>query len=502
MVSSDVQRTPFSRVFLTEDGASPAHKPDYLGLARAGGVSFGQGNITPLRIPSRSQYDQFKIVDTILGAPDLPALTIEAYMAPVASDLMRIVNKRCAVDIQVHFGTCQNPEDFDGGWDVIKVLESARASNYSTSELGAIGPDQNAAVTETVPFSGERIYDVKHIRPSELAGSALTDIVNRVLICDSVTCGACGVASDGCQVMFAVTGPTTGSPGLPSELLYSKDGGATWSSAAITTLGIAEQAVDAACVGTYLAVVSASGGTGKISYAPIADILAGTATWASTTTGFVATKTPNRIISLGSSATWIAANGGYVYFTSDITAGVTVQQDGTLSAQNLNGVHAYDSRNIVVVGALNVVLQTVNGGDSWSLITGPAVGVALNCVWMHSVNEWLIGTAGGRLYYTLDAGLTWTEKAFDGSGFGSVRDIQFSSNVVGYLAHDTATPRGRVLRTVSGGNSWRVMPDERGQTVPATGSIRAIAACRDDVNVLLAGGTSTGGTDGYLAKYS
>lgn len=501
-MTAEVARTPYSRVFLIEDGAAPNNSPDYLGLAAATANSFKQGTLTPVRKPSPDRYGDFDVIDMIQGAPDLPQMTIESRMKVVISDMLRIVSKGCAVDIQVHFGLCQNPSDFDGGWNTIRVLELGRPTDYSTSSLGAIDADQNAVITETVPFSGERIFDLKHIRPSEVAAAQLTDIVNRVLICDSKTCGACGISSDGCQIMFAITGTVTGSPGLPPELLYSQDGGATWSTTNIATMGIAEVATDMACVGTNLVVISATGTAGNMHYAKIADILTNSATWTKVTTGFVATFTPTRIISIGPSFTWIAATGGYIYFTADVPSGVTVLTAGSVTAQNLNGIHAYDQYNVVAVGASNVVLLSTNGGITWSLITGPSVGVALNCVWMQSSTRWLVGTAGGNLYYTLNSGFSWTVKAFAGSGVGQIRDIQFSSRSVGYLLHDTAVPRGRLLRSINGGFSWLVQPDESGAPVPSVASLRAVAACTDNPNVALVGGTNSNGTDGYLAVYA
>lgn len=501
-MTAEVLRTPYSRLFLIEDGAAPNITPDYMGLARVSANSFKQGTLTPVRKPSPDVYGAFEIIDMIQGAPDLPQMTVESRMRPVISDLLRIVNKGCAVDLQVHFGTCQNPSDFDGGWAFIRVLELGRPSDYGVDSLGAIDADQNAVVTETVPFSGERIFDIKHVRPSEVAGAQLTDIVNRVLICDSKTCGACGISSDGCQIMFAVTGTVTGSPGLPPELLYSQDGGATWATTNIATMGIAEVATDMACVGVNLVVISTTGTAGNYHYAKIADILTGTATWTKVTTGFVATFTPTRIVSIGPAYTWIVGTGGYIYFMADVSSGVTVQSAGTVTAQNLLGVHAYDFNNIVAVGASNVVLNSANGGASWTLITGPSVGVSLNTVWMQSAARWLIGNAGGNLYYTLNNGLTWVNKIFSGTAAGQIRDIQFASRSVGYMLHDTATPRGRVLRTINGGYSWVVVPDETGIPVPTTTSLRAVAACVDNPNVALVGGTHSNGTDGYLAVYS
>ena len=47
----DIVSSPFSRLWLIENGANPGHVPEYEGLWKAGAVSFGQGDLTPIRIP-------------------------------------------------------------------------------------------------------------------------------------------------------------------------------------------------------------------------------------------------------------------------------------------------------------------------------------------------------------------------------------------------------------------------------------------------------------------
>lgn len=498
---ADILQTPFSRVFLIEDGASPANVPQYLGLAAAMANTWKQGTLSPVRIPSPESYGTFDTVDILRGAQDLPQLTIEQRMQPSLSDLLRIVRKGCPVDVHVHIGSCQNPSDFDGGWTMARVLELAKASDYSTSNLGAMDADQNAVVTETVPFSGRNMFDLKRLRPVEVAGAQATDYIPRVLICDSKTCGACGLSSDGCNVMFSAAGAITGSPGLPTEINYTVDGGVNWAAVGVSSMAIGESIVDMACVGTNLVVLSATGTTSNLHYAPLATVVNGTAIFTKVSTGFVATKTGNRIVSVDSTHTWIAANGGYAYFSSDVTAGVIVQDAGVQTVQNLTSLAVYDKNNVVMVGASNAMITTTSGGAAWTLITGPSVGVALTAAWMLSPSMWLVGNASGNLYYTVNSGVSWVAKAFPGSGGGNVRDIQFSSSSVGYMAHDSSGLRGRVLRTINGGYSWTLMPEETAVPLPNVVSIRSVAACPDDPNVVLAGGINANGSDGYLVIY-
>lgn len=494
----NLQRSSQTRLFTIEDRANPGNAPVYQALARALGISWAQGNITPIRIPDPAQYGSFLTVDRIKGQRELPTISIEGRLTRELSDFLALSRKGCPFDVQIHAGACEDPRDFNGGWEKIYILEGAEISNYQTGDLGALDGDQEIIVNETIPLSGLDYYELKRVQASEIAGTEIVQQVVDVIICDSRQCGACGITSNGCEKIFAVTKSHGGSPGLPAKVIYSPNGGGIIGSTTITTLLATEDPTGVACVGTVLAVISNE--SLSIHYATLANILTANEVWAEVATGFVVAKGPNAIFSLGRTLTWIVGDGGYIYFSSDITGGVTVQSAGSLSVQNLNAIHGVDELNLVAVGASNVVLVTEDGGAVWTSITGPSVGVSLTSVFMKTDLIWFIGTAGGKLFYTKDGGLTWTEKTFSGSGAGSVYDITFPTPTVGYMAHSTAAPAGRILRSIDGGQSWYILPEQAGYSVPTNTGIRALAACGEDPNIAFGGGIAANATDGMLVK--
>jgi photosystem II stability/assembly factor-like uncharacterized protein len=101
------------------------------------------------------------------------------------------------------------------------------------------------------------------------------------------------------------------------------------------------------------------------------------------------------------------------------------------------------------------------------------------------------------MYYTVDKGANWTLQGFPGSGAGVVYDIDFASTSVGYLAHATATPAGRILRTYDGGQSWNILPEGTG-TIPANDRINALAACIYDENFVVGVGLADDASDGII----
>lgn len=497
MAVRNLQKTSQTRLFTIEDRANPANRPLYQSLARALGLSWAQGDRTPIRVPDPTQYGKFITVDSIKGQTGLPTISIEARLTRDLSSLLALVRKGCALDMQLHAGACEDPRDFNGGWEKVYVLENAEPTSYDTGEFGALDADQEAIVNETIPLAGEDWYEIKRLVASEIAASQVVQEVVGVTICDSRTCGECGIPSNGCEKIFAVTLSAGGSPGLSAEVLYSGDGGATFGETNVSTLAANEDPTDVSCSGIYLVVISND--SESLHYAPLADILAGTETWSEVTTGFVATKGPNAMFTQGSTFNWLVGDGGYIYFSSDITSGVEVQSAGAQSVQNLNAIHGSDEFNLVAVGDSNVVLFSNDGGENWGSVTGPAVGVDLTSVFVKSDKIWIIGSAGGRMYYTQDGGATFTEKAFSGNGSGTVHDIKFATPTVGYMAHATATA-GRVFRTIDGGFSWYILPEAAGLSIPANDRIVALAACSENPNLVFGAGLGDNATDGILIK--
>lgn len=497
-VQRNLQRTTQSRVFLIEDRASPAHAPNYQTLARMTGLSWSLGDVTPVRVPDPRQYGKFITVDKIQGQPDLPSTTLEYRMTRGLSEILRMAKKGCQLDVQLHVGACKDPSDFDLGWEKVGVFENVNITNYSTDDLGAMDGDQNADVMETVDITADDYYELRPLAFSAQAESQIVQSVVGVAICDTRACGACGIPSDGCQKVFTLQLSAGASPGVAAEVVFTQDGGGSWSETNITSLPVNMAPTDILCVGPYLVVISQA--DKALNYALTADVLAGTATWTRIATGFNASGGPNRAYSFSRTATWYVGQGGYIYKSTDASSGVVAQTSGDVTAQNLNDISGIDDLTLMAVGAANAILLTRNGGISWAAITGPSsqAAVAATTCAMVSDLEFSVGYADGTLFFTIDGGLNWTQKVLPGSP--TVVDmVRFSTRTVGYIAAHTATT-AKLYRTINGGASWYVLPETAGQSVPTALQWNAIAACGEDPNLIYAAGIKTAGGDGVLAK--
>lgn len=490
----DPVKTAYTRVFLIEGRARPDHVPAYKSTLRMMGISQGFGDIERIENPDPYEYGKFIEIGEIRGATERPTTSLEGRMAmTLRSDLLKLARRGCAFDIQLHTGKCTDPSEFNV-FEKIIIFEGASLTSYSTEDLGALASGDNAVVNETGEMSGKEVYEVVPVSYGGAAGSIVTNEVVDVKICDSPSCGDCETESDGCQKIYAITIAAGGSPTTPADIVYSPDGGTTWYAYDIDSLGAAENPDGVDCLAGYIVVVSNA--SASLHYATEITTIA-PPDFTEVATGFVAGGEPNAIFTKGSIA-FICGDGGYIYKCVDPTAGVTVLDAGVAVLSNLFDIHAYSEDLVVAVGQDGAVVYTENG-STFSAATRPVgPAVTLNCVFAKSTLEWWVGASNGRLYYTLDGGTTWTEKAFNGSGAGQVYDIEFPTASIGFLSHAAATPRGRILRSFDGGQSWKVSPERTGAVLPLTDRLNALATCPYDPNFVVGVGLNDNGTDGVI----
>lgn len=475
-----------ARLFVQQN-PGPSTALEMLGCAKMGAVTIPQGDVTPIYCPDPAAYNAFKKVGKIKGAPGNPTSSLAARLGLVNF----LINVKCAFDIQARLGTCKDPQDLKNGWEVIFLLPNAEATSKGIDEMVALEPGDRKAIMTTADVSVDDVLQLDRIAFTRKADTMVDREVVDIIVCDALSCGDCGPVSDGCEKVYALIKTSGASPGIWAEVVYTLDGGITWNEEPIDSLGSNEDPKRFACIGENIVVISND--SCSLHYAD-KDALGA---WAEVGTGFVATKCPNAMFSVDSAHTWIVGDGGYIYFTADPVTGVTVQDAGIASTQILRAVHFLDQERGLVVGNVNTVLVTTNGGITWQSKTGPAVGVSLTACWMDGENRFFVGTEVGRLYYSEDGGDTWTQISFPGSGAGTVWDIRFVApgSAVGYMAHSTATPAGRILRTLDHGHTWYVLPEGTG-SIPANDKINKVAIC--DQNRIWGGGLADNGSDGII----
>lgn len=486
-------QTGLSRVFLIEGRARPDHEPVYKSCMRMQGVSQSFGDVTKIECPHPTIYDEFVEIGSIRGADERATATLEGrYALDLASDLLRLARNKCPADVQVHFGDCEDPSDFNDFKKAL-ILEDAVLTAWNSDDLGSFASDDRSMVNENAPLSVREVYESLDLGYGEKGGSVVVNEIIDAVVAGHRSCGSCVTENDGCYKILMTTLSSGASPATNPDLIYSIDKGQNWHAHDIDSISGGEDGDGVAKVGQYVVVVS--NGTGSLHHMPWEDIDGLTdPTFTEVTTGFVGA--PNDIWSLDTIA-FIVGDSGYIYSVDDPTEGVTVLDAGAAVSDDLNAVKAVSSKVAVAVGENGAVVRTTNGTE-WAAVTRPVgAGVHLTCVALLDKNTFIVGTDGGALWYTTDGGTTWTSLTFPGSGTGVVRDIAFATRSVLWLAHDTTTPTGRILQSIDGGQSWKVMPRGSG-SFPAVDRITALAVCGSDVNFVAGGGLADDGSDGVI----
>ena len=409
---TEIGLSGFSRVWIIENGANPNQTPAYQGLMKIGDPSWPQGNPKRIEAPDPNRYDEFIEAAEVKGTRERISTSLEGRYPMALSTMLRLTRQACPFDVQVHMGKCEDPRDFNLGWAKIAVFERSSIKGYDVSNLGALGSDERTQTGEKADLSARDWYELVRLTFSETGAAIVTREIIAGHVCDFANCGDCGSPSDGCQKIVWVQIGSGASPGTPPALIYSADGGETYLGANISTLLGNEPPSDVQCIGGLVVVISNT--DEALHWCYVDDLFAnwpnaGAPVWVQVMNGFVFGQGPTALTSVGARSTWMCADAGYIYFTDDPTQGVTVQEPGVATTQNLNDIHALDEFNVISVGNSNVVLVTDNGGDTWRLVTGPVVAQNLSACWMKTPDLWLVGVANGQLWFTANQGVTWTQ---------------------------------------------------------------------------------------------
>lgn len=491
-------KSSFSRVHLIEGRARPDHEPDFQSCMKLAGIDKSFGDVESIQCPDPGSLGKFKEIGRIQGADERATTSlIGKYAADLASVLYMLGRRKCSNDVHLNFGACGNDPTDNNDFTKKVILQDILITGWNTEDLGALTSDEAAKIDETADVSIGDFYEVLGLTFGQKADDLVTVEVIDVVICDQVSCGECDEESDGCRKIFAITLNNNGSPAAPPDCVFSLDGGNTWAAHDIDSMLTTEEPNAIECMGKYLVVVSDD--SDSLHYALKSEFDGVTdPDWTEQATGFVPGRGPRAIWAANPHYAFIVGNWGYIYLCTDPTAGVTVLDAGTLTTSSLNAVHGISENFAVAVGQDGVIVYTENG-ETWSMAPATPVGIGTHfyAVLVLSKDVWMVGTSTGRIYYTKDGGHIWTEKTFAGSGAGAVRDFAQSTDSVLYMSHDTATPVGRIFRSYDAGYSWVLLP-EGSSLMPDNDRFNALAACKNDANMVVGVGLGANGTDGII----
>lgn len=492
---ADPLNNAFSRTWLLEGRARPDHTPEFLDFMRLGAMEQSLGSVNPIFSPSKTKYGQFDQVGSFRDEEERPTTSLVGHYArSLKSRMLQLTLARCAFDLQLHIGVCEDPSIFDD-FEKIVIFEGVQIESYSTDDVGALEPGDQGKVDETSDVSADKFYEFKPLTVAAKNEAVVTNQLLDVIICDTSSCGDCEDESDGCQKILAISSAAGGSPSTPADVVFSLNGGKTWAAHDIDTLGVAEAPSAIACVGSYVAVVSNASGSQHVALISEFDGVTDPA-FSEVSTGYVVGGEPNDIWSLGGFA-FIVGDGGYIYKTTAPATEVVLLDAGSATISTLNRVYAISEDFAVAVGNDGVIVVIQNELASLLATSPLGVGDNFSSVYVKTESEWFVGDANGVLRRTLDGGVTWTVITLPGGDTTDITEIQMSSKSVMYVSA-TRNGKGEVYISVNGGQSFIRSPRGNAGGMPNNDEISALAVCEFDVDFFVGVGLASDAVDGFI----
>ena len=497
--SNETLTQNFIRAFTQRGGPSPLNAIRYAGADEqylmVGDISDPiRGSITPIMVNDPRRRGVFRRTGATIEAPDIPsaALTFKQKFGGVPWYTLKL---DCALNVYESEGLCNDPSDFKNGWQTLRILSQGLASDRTYQGRTPFDGSDESQAEVTFAWMGGT-YTIGGIVLGEAASTDVTTEVVGIAYAAQQNCTDCGPANDGAQWIYALQQTAGGSSAVVGKVLYSTNGGASWTASAITGLGVGSLVSAIAVAGPYVIVLAAA--EGAYYYAPINQLTGAPGTWTKVTAGFSGGQPADLYVETPSSI-YFCGNAGTIWRSTDITAGVTVVSAGGATTNALTRIHGQD-QTIVAVGASGTIVKSTNRGATWGLTTSQLTGT-LQAVRVLSPYLIWVGSSAGATNYSVNGGESWS--ALSLPNVAGIFDIVFATAEIGYIAATRTGPTAVLFGTFDGGRTWSEAGTSRFPSAPTYGRPNRIAfpdvsAIGLAANTIAVAGLAGGLTDGVI----
>lgn len=429
----DILRNTQGRVFVST-GITDEFK--YYGAMSVGAIEKTRPSIeSVLTIDKKGNTIKIAEVKDHDVQPSSSSLT--GYIPLLSKSSLEKLLSKTGVEIQVHFGTCKNPSDFNS-FDSALVLRRASLTNYSVSEPSTLVPNR-AVLQETANITIDNSYRVFTPKFNQVFGEAGVLGMLGIGYAESKYCSIENKNLDILIIYYKSGGYT--------RFSYSLDNGVTWQTHfelfSPHTGGPTQTALEVAKNKIYYSYMYLTD-----SYLVVTDvgqIISNTASASS-----LISKYPSNAIIKDMSATssylWCAGGSSASFVMRvDLSNNTTeiLDNDEILTGVEANAIDALNDNFVVIVGENNNVALYQNGEFFLSSIGIDSLAF-LSDIKVFTENHWIVASNMG-LYITIDGGRSW-KKTFP---VENTCKFAFYDDIFGYAANTDG-----VYRTADGGNTW------------------------------------------------
>lgn len=472
-------------LWVQPDGANT--EPKYLGCHMLAGIDAPKGDVTLYYCPDPAAPNRWKVEGSSQGAQGTVTFDIEMKVGKTADYLEKV---KCPVPVYVLMNKCGRKDVF--AFERAFALPSTYITNESLANLVSRTPDDQNEVMDTFSMASEDLYKAFDMVAVQKVTTETSDL-NDIASCSDEECaGDCGATSEICDVMVIAC---DAGAGVTANVLRSVNGGASWAATAADPFIADEDILSIVCfpVSKTVTRILCIREADVADNAEVAYSDDNGATWSLAdiaTANNIGANWGGALYALDPSHIWAVLDSGNIAFSSNGGVTWTIQDAGVVTANDLHAVHFVNQNVGFAVGAADTIVRTLDGGDTWALMTATGGGGDLFSVWAHDQYRVWVGDDNGDLYYSNDGGTTWTQRAFPNDGAGAVNDIKFANELFGFIIGTSASDS--ILRTIDGGYTWQ-------EVTPAISGLNQLLLCEQ--NSLFAVGDDDGAT-GVIVKAS
>lgn len=429
----DVLRNTQGRVFVSTGVINPFK---YYGVMSVGPIEKAMpATESVFTIDSKGNIVKIAEIKDHDKQPSSSSLT--GYIPLLSKSNIENLLDKSSCDIQIHYGTCNNPSDFNS-FDSALILRGATMTNYNISEPSTLVPNR-AILQETANIIIDNSYRVFTPTFNQVFGEAGIISMLGIVFADS---NYCDIGDNNLDILVSFY-----NTGGYSRFAYSFNNGVTWqanpSLFAESSGGALNTGIEIFKNKIYWSYVY--GSDAYIQSIDVSDVINNT----SLSSSLIFKNSSYSIIKdmvATSRYLWCAGgNGASFVMRVDLSDNTTeiIDDDSIFSSAPVNAIDALDDNLVVLVGENNNIATYSNGVFFESTIGLDSMAF-LSDIKILTDNHWVVASDMG-LYITTNGGISW-RKTFS---VQNTCKFAFYDNLTGYAANTDG-----VYRTVDGGNSW------------------------------------------------